>query len=66
MHHDLVLDFLKELIGEARVEDLFDRDGGAVQFALVDDAEATLGDFLAEFDVGGGDLSYAWDWWKSA
>jgi hypothetical protein len=51
LHDDLVLDFLKELICESWVEDLLDGDGGAVELALVDDAEAALGDFLAEFEV---------------
>jgi hypothetical protein len=66
LHNNLILDFLKEFVCKSRVKNLLDGDGGAVQFSLVYDTEATLGNFLAEFEVREVDFSYTGNWRKSA
>ena len=51
LHDDLVLDFLKELVCQSRVEDLLDGHGGTVKLALVNHTEAALANLLTEFEV---------------
>lgn len=65
LHDDFVLDFLQQLVCEARVENLLDGHRGTVQLPLVDDAEATLGNLFAQLDISNGDLSNTWHWWQT-
>mmetsp|Transcript_4446 Transcript_4446/g.7579 ORF Transcript_4446/g.7579 Transcript_4446/m.7579 type:complete len:397 (+) Transcript_4446:454-1644(+) len=59
LHHDFVLDLLQQVVGQARVEDLLDGYGRAVQLALVDDGEAALTYLLGDLDVLNGDFPHA-------
>ena len=57
LHHYLVLDLLKQLISQPRVENLFDSHISPVESALVDGGETTLTNLLSEFQVTQSDLS---------
>jgi len=66
LHHDFVLDFLKELICESGVEDFLDGNWCAIKLALVDDTETSLSDFFSKFKILNGNFSNTWDWRKSS
>ena len=66
LHDDLILNFLQQLVGQARVEYLFNCHRRAVQQALVDSREATLTNLFAYLQIGQCDLAHSRHGWQSS
>ena len=66
LHHDFILNFCQQFVGNTRVENFLDRNWCPIQCALMDHREATLANLLSDFDIGHRDFAHSCYWGQSS